>query len=315
MTDEESYDILNRILSNKVLEYNGQFFYGVIDVKCRFKIKITGTVYNQHMGMEKKNVGIEVTILSLEPDIFITLLRDTPKTWWEIKNRLFYFSSALENTIYSFFKFFSIDDSPLIVNIIVPDEEKQLSESTSEKRGVVREIVQDIVKTFKDKGDGYYSLPEDLDGNMTYQFEEINTEFSIELEIVKSLNVEGIEIDGGYFEDDDTIEIQIVYNPSYFPQIYYDLVGQLNDLVRHELQHIIQIERGDDAPTKKISPEKYYLQPHELDAQIAGIKRLSKLKGESFEQTLRDWFYKNEPKHGLTQKQQEKIINKILSQV
>jgi hypothetical protein len=86
----------------------------------------------------------------------------------------------------------------------------------------------------------------------------------------------------------------------------------LNEVIRHELQHVIQYERGDELPNDEEDPEKYYSQNHELEAQIKGLKRISKLKREPFEKSVRDWFDDNEKKHRLSSEAKERVIQKIL---
>jgi hypothetical protein len=309
--DDKRIETFNKVFKDKTLQYKGYFNPNTIEIVCKFKIRLTDFFTVITAGVPVLVVGVELKILSMEPDLFITLFNEDTD-WQTIKKNFYYFTTKIEDIIQEYFKYFEISYAPIVTKIITPKEKNQIQESRSQKRDIVRTIVQDIVKTFKDNGDGYYSLPEDLSGEMTYQFDKLNTEFTVELSIEKSNNVEGIEIDGGFYEDEDTIEVQVTYNPSFFPQIYYDLVGQLNDLIRHELQHMIQSERGEYLPKKVKNPEKYYMQPHEIEAQISGIKRLSKLKNEPFEVTLRDWFYKNESKHGLTQNQSEKIIQNLL---
>jgi hypothetical protein len=185
---------------------------------------------------------------------------------------------------------------------------EKINEGISEKKGIVRKVVQDIIRVFK-KGEGEYALPEDISNNMTYDFPNLNTEFTVEVKIDEDNTIEGFDIDGGYYDDEETFEIHIQYNPKFFPETYYDLIGELNEIVRHELQHLIQSERGINRPTDETDPEKYYLQPHELDAQIAGFKRLSKIRKEPFEKTVINWFNKNKT---LGDDAKERIINVIL---
>ena len=92
-----------------------------------------------------------------------------------------------------------------------------------------------------------------------------------------------------------------------------ELHFELNELIRHELEHIIQIERGDDIPEKEPKqPIKYYSQPHELQAQIAGFKRRAKKERKPLEDVIRNWFEKNKSKHRLSLKNVEVVINRIL---
>jgi len=54
-------------------------------------------------------------------------------------------------------------------------------------------------------------------------------------------------------------------------------------------------------------------QQHEIEAQIAGFKRRAKQEGKDLETVIRDWFKRNQNKHGLEPKQIEKIIQRLLS--
>ena len=309
------YDIVNRLNQDKVYEYNGRLLSDVpFNISFKYKFKITGDLTLLHMGNPLNHIGIDLTILELTPpnfkDIFMGL-----NTRMKIDDRIYYLSGKLKNDIWRVLQHFSLDDSPEIVNVnleLNSDEPTSITESQSEKRNVVRKVVEDIIQIFKSKGDGEYTLPEDTTGEFTYQFENLKNDFNVELRIQESDEVDKFELDGGYYEDDETIEIEIVFNPEAFPKSLYELVGDLNETFRHELQHHLQYGRGDENPKGKKSPEKYYSQPHELDAQVAGIKRKSKITKQPFEQSVRDWFAKNKNKHTLNNASQERVIQRIL---
>jgi len=266
------------------------------------------------MGNPLNHIGIDLTVLELTPYSFQDIFKGL-NTRMKIDDRIYYLSGKLKNDIWRVLQHFSLDDSPEIVNVnleLNSDEPTSITESQSEKRNVVRKVVEDIIQIFKSKGDGEYTLPEDTTGEFTYQFENLKNDFNVELRIQESDEVDKFELDGGYYEDDETIEIEIVFNPEAFPKSLYELVGDLNETFRHELQHHLQYGRGDENPKGKKSPEKYYSQPHELDAQVAGIKRKSKITKQPFEQSVRDWFAKNKNKHTLNNASQERVIQRIL---
>ena len=58
----------------------------------------------------------------------------------------------------------------------------------------------------------------------------------------------------------------------------------MNDIVTHELTHIKQSYSGE-LPKKdnQESGLKYYSQPHEIEAQYRGFKRLAKLQKKTFD--------------------------------
>jgi hypothetical protein len=92
-----------------------------------------------------------------------------------------------------------------------------------------------------------------------------------------------------------------------------ELHFELNELIRHEVEHIIQIERGDYIPKREPKdPLKYYSQPHELGAQIAGFKRKAKKLRKPLITVIRDWFDKYTSKHRLSPEKVELVISRIL---
>lgn len=314
MEKKQIYDVINSMIGDEVFQYEGPIMGGIsLDVVIDFKFKIIGDVKLLHMGEPTNYVGINVSVLSITPpslDDFIPNLDNS----FEIKDRMYFTATKLENRIWEVLRYFSIEDSPVITSIEFTGKRhrdnhmKNITEGTSERKGIVRKLVQGIIKVFK-QGEGEYDIPEDISDEMTYSFRGLNTDFTMEVKIDEDENIDGFELDGGYYDDEDTFEIQIIYNPEFFPEKYYDLIGELNELVRHELQHLIQAERGIDRPTNETDPEKYYLQPHEIDAQVAGFKRLSKIRKQPFEKIVRDFFHKNKT---LSNAAKERIVSALL---
>jgi hypothetical protein len=181
---------------------------------------------------------------------------------------------------------------------------------------VVRQLVKDVLTTIKYQKEGEFTLPEDISGEMTYDFPQLDTSFTIELDLTTSDDVETVDVDGAYYPEDDVIGIEIITNPNLNREILEELHFELNELIRHELEHIIQFERGDNIPKKEPKqPIKYYTQPHELQAQIAGFKRRAKKERKPLEDVIRSWFTKNQLKHRLSPKNIEVVINRILELV
>jgi hypothetical protein len=326
MSDNQGiYNVANKILQNKVYEYDGKFFHTTsASVKFKFKFKIVGDMTLKHMGEPHNHIAVELIITEIENPVFSSLFDgfdgdDIYQTRYDIEYRWYYLIGKIKDIIWNELKYFSLTDTPEIVKIVVEDpylpkeDMKQITEAKSEKRNVVRQVVFDIIKVFKEEGDGEYNLPSDLNGEDYYEFPNMTTSFDVELRIQETDEIEGFEVEGGQYEDDDVIEIEIIYNPNSFPKMYYDLVGELNEVVRHELQHIIQVERGDENVPDESSSRNYYMAPHELDAQVAGFKRYSKLRRQPFEKTVRDWFEKNKIKRGLDDNDVEEIINALLN--
>ena len=180
--------------------------------------------------------------------------------------------------------------------------------------GITRQIVKDILSVVKYQRNGEFALPEDIsNGDMTYVFPKSDTNFTIELELNTDESVETVDVDGAYYPDEDVIQVSITTNPNLDKEVLEELHFELNELVRHELEHIRQYERGDNIPEKEIKqPKRYYTQKHELEAQIAGFKRRAQKERKPLEDVIRNWFKRNQLKHRLSPKNVEIVINRIL---
>ena len=69
--------------------------------------------------------------------------------------------------------------------------------------------------------------------------------------------------------------------------------SELNEIIAHEIRHIDQDTTGsyNTKVSKLLKTErKYYTKPHELDAQIFGFKRISKLTKTPFDVVVKRWF-------------------------
>lgn len=179
--------------------------------------------------------------------------------------------------------------------------------------GITRTLVRDIITFFKYQREGEYSLPEDLTGEEEYEFPNLNKKFSIFLDLQLDEKVNGIDVDAEYWDDEEIIYLTILSNPNSKYNILQDLIQELNEILRHELEHIKQYEQGYNFPKEPKSHEKYYTQPHELDAQRAGFKRRSKQEKIPMEKVVRDWFEKNKNKYKMNPQQVERVIQKILN--
>ena len=141
--------------------------------------------------------------------------------------------------------------------------------------------------------------------------EEVLTE-EINLEMIVNQESKGIDVNGEYYED-DTIEIQIKSGPNPTSEELKELYYELNELITHELVHVIQHGSEYNFPKKEPKlPYKYYTQKHELEAQIAGFKRRAKKEEVPLESVVKDWFKKNQLKHRLRPNDIERVINRIL---
>ena len=93
-----------------------------------------------------------------------------------------------------------------------------------------------------------------------------------------------------------------------------NIIGELNDLFAHELEHYRQnytgeLETYDDENPKSLD---YYTRPIELKAQVKGFNRLAKLQKRPFESVVKQWFETHKDIHNLNPKEQEFVISSIL---
>ena len=77
-------------------------------------------------------------------------------------------------------------------------------------------------------------------------------------------DVDDFIVDGNYWGSDDIIEIIIDYNPDVKSKILYDLVGELNQVVAHEIRHIDQ--RNKEIFLKNLNEEsvEYLLRNNDI---------------------------------------------------
>lgn len=181
---------------------------------------------------------------------------------------------------------------------------------------ITRQIVRDIITIFKSQKTGEFGLPEDLNRELhAYEFPQLQNPLQVYLEIENDESVEGFDADADYYRDEDLINVSIRTNPRFSSNVIYDLIGELNELIAHELEHVRQHESGEEFPTREPKkPIKYYTQPHELSAQKKGFQRRSKLAKFDYESLVRRWFDENQHKHGLRPKEAEEVIQQLLKE-
>jgi len=160
-----------------------------------------------------------------------------------------------------------------------------------------RRIVRDIIKIVRSGDEGSWNLPSDLTGEDYYK-EDLYVFFDWNM----NWNESGQKyfVDGNYDDNTETMAITLFINKDYYPQSLYDLIADLNDIVRHEYEHHYQNiglrpddEYFDGEDEDQPKDWTYYLQPHEIPAVIQGIRRVMKLRGISFEDALDGWYVRN----------------------
>lgn len=314
---------INKFFSTHIFEVNIQPTHDNDHViSTNVKVKLTGVKEYISIGEKKPFVEYTITILPTNETsdkwskVWASIygeIVDINTSSREYSNLIFKVNDKLNN----FLKYFGVEKNVICTKVINNLGDNQLKESLiieSKADVITREIVKDIIDLFKFQRNGEFELPVDVksDNDITYSYSNL-PEFNVEVNIKESDDIESFDVESSYYFDDDIIEINIVSNPKVKFTVLYDLIGELNDQVRHELEHMIQYHGGYKLPKKEPKkPYKYYTQPHEIGAQVAGIKRKSKLTKSDFEKNVRNWFKVNKFKHNLPEKQVEKVILKIL---
>ena len=322
-------NFINRVLNRKEFQYKGDFYQYVssrdedkiFEFKYRVK-KIEDIKMMIHAGEWRPSIFLGVEFFDLN-EYSDKTFRNILKMLGDINISEFFKIMAgtnlqkINREIYDYLKrSIGFDGSVQII-----DYDIQFKESINEgktHRLPIKDIIKDIVKILKTEGEGRYHLPEDISDKMVYNFKRVKN-ISVELEIREDEGIEGFAVNGNYMKDEDVIEVLIVINPNKsLNRMMYDIIGELNDLIAHELEHYKQYTTGeydlgdededDDALT-------YYTKPHEISAQIKGFKRLSRIRRIPLEITIRNWFATHKDIHHLNKNDEEKVIKILLQNV
>jgi hypothetical protein len=194
------------------------------------------------------------------------------------------------------------------------DEEKKPINEGMIDRLAVRTVVKDIVNIIKQNEEGEFYLPEDVNDEPEYILTNKNISFSVELTLRFNDIIGGFGVNGAYSHGEDTIELVIEYNPNTIKQQLYDLIGEINEVLTHEMVHLKQYYKGElQYPDLDDGPLEYYTRKHEIPAQYYGFKRLSKLRKSPLEDVVRDWFRTHKKIHKLKPEEEDIVIDKILN--
>lgn len=317
MNDIELY---NRYLKKRVFEIENPFGRGLPGLPAKVMFRIIGKKDYLSQGESKEYLTYEVTIkpsgrvnnvfnnLMNKKKVMVitTTTTDFMQFRWACNEKLRDFLSVLGV------------DTPVICVSLRNEFDGGIQESIKEVLTedvydtITNKIVHDIIQFLKHQREGDFELPSDINGAEFYHFDGLLNDFNIELFLRQSDKVDTFDVDGDYYRDDDLIQIMIVTNPNSKNTILQDLVYELNELVRHELEHVKQHESGYEFPRSPKSSHKYYGQSHELDALRSGFKKRAKKEKKDLETVVRDWFEKNKHKYIMKPKQTEYIINRIL---
>jgi hypothetical protein len=271
----------------------------------KFKAEVLGIREFRHIGTPHDNLVFEITIIDADDmsKHILGLLEERLKN--NPEDEFWGFCLSLKHEIYDkllhVFELTWLHVSSIVLNFNT--EKPQITEG-KQSRLFVRNAVRYITNLLKNKKNGsFYDY-----------YDELNQEigdigFEVHLNHSKK---PGFIIDAEYSPEDDSVSIFIDYNPDTVEKNLYEIIGELNEDIEHEITHAKQ-QSHYDLPTKEPKTRyKYYTQPHEIEAQKKGFIRLSKLRKLPLDIVVKTWFDTHKDIHGLTDKQVDKVIKKIL---
>jgi|688.fasta_scaffold353714_1 hypothetical protein len=316
---------INSFLKNHSFVVENPFGDGFGTINLTLKVQLTGIKEMISVGERKDFIQYTIFLEDIDNDLGrkvinnqFNMLKTNDYSISNVDTTFYSITTKVNHLLRNFLKYLSVDNLVICTRIVnnLKNKEENITEGIiieGKYDSVVRKLVKDVLSIIKKGEEGDYYLPEDISEEMTYNFPQMDTEFTIVLSINFDDSVSTFDLDGEYLPDDETISISLVINPKVKKMSLEEIHFELNELIRHELEHIIQLERGDKIPKKEPKkPLRYYSQKHELEAQIAGFKRRAKKERKPLEEVIRNWFEKYKIRHRLSPKEAEIVINRII---
>lgn len=329
--DNLTIEQINRIFKTKKLTWCGNFLrYDENSTQdCYdFTFRIDQIKQMISVGELKNHALVEVT-LYVDPDTILgKLLSGEYKDIFGSSEQLLRFYPIKNGTadkIQKALKF--VTDVNIIVTSIkgVLDTKNKNTEPIMEQkanRNKIREIVRKIsfelkndLHTTRMKHLGLYDVgfddPIDVELYVNYPVMSDKRKKNLKnQELLKPYNVEGDW-------DEDLYVIRIIVNIDSQADLsmMYDLIGELNDVVAHELEHVNQSKGGYEFPDKEYKQLlRYYTQQHEIEAQVVGFKRKAKIQGRKIEDVIREFFDRRKKVYNLKQSTIDKIVSLLMDE-
>ena len=196
-----------------------------------------------------------------------------------------------------------------------------LINETTQYQGTTSRIVKDIFKVIKqnitEEEQKTYYLPEELDLDKPFYEAAYGSGVSVELTIKRDTEMtEPFLVDALYVPEEEIIEIVIQLNPFEEPKSYAPLYQYLMEYVRHELEHFDQEYKGTLPDVEEgLSTMEYYSQPHEVEAQGAGLNLKAKKTRQGYEKVVGDSIELTKQRYGLSDEEGNDLYNLIVGDI
>lgn len=317
MISQKLIEKINELLGKKTFKYSGELIPGATTIiSIEYKFKITGVKQMISVGEYYDYLLIDVTITSLNDPLSRLVFGFDEKNKHHnfeamFKTQLYPFYNGLNQAIASYLRFFDNDYVRITINNLSFDLPK--SENITESRMsrvAVRTTVKDVVYKLKDGKSGEFRLPNNDD---EYIFTNLPFSYTVDLTLQTDNNLEGYKMDSKCVDYNDVIELVIRFNPKTLKKNFYNIIGELNDIIAHELEHLHQYFKGEDIHNEPPGGIEYYLQPQEIKSQRVGFRRVAKLRKLPYKQVIQDWFDTHKEIHNLNDDEVKIVINTLLN--
>jgi hypothetical protein len=332
MYNESQLKVASWILKNKVFSYQKET--GLLSgFKFYYTAKVTGQRVMYSMGEPYHTIQLDVEVVKISGPTAFPLIKNRKGKIFNrvemIEERSLsgfdYVMRNIASQIAEMFKIFDSNVSAQVENLKISENIEvedplypyQITEARV-PRIAIRNVIKDITNILKRKEEGEFYLPHELSGEDQYKFGNLG-EFDIELDI-RHVDFDEIEsgadydVNSNYSVGDKKLYILITIVPDRLEKSLFSILGKLNDDIPHELTHLKQDQEGRlDDKDYVGSPKRYFLQPHEIEAQYNGFKRAAKSMGLTIEELIDDYFTNNQERFSLSDKDVKEIKNAILS--
>lgn len=118
MDNENFIKIANRVIKDKTFRYTGRLYDEVpMEVEIDFKLKILGNLSLISVGQSKNFIGLDITILDIEPKFLKGMIKNIENNQYEIGRDMYHFKTKMEEYISSVLKIFGIQNPPVLTSI------------------------------------------------------------------------------------------------------------------------------------------------------------------------------------------------------
>jgi len=182
---------------------------------------------------------------------------------------------------------------------------------------ITRKVVKDIINFVTSKRKGSFSLPYDMTDEFEYEQEGLS--FSVDLDIIKTREVEDFYLDAAVSDDKDenVILVTLFFSPKFSPKSYEKLFYKLQEVMRHEIEHLTQggPNRIHDRPIYYGSTSDlkttygHHKNKIEVPALVHGFYRRAKLEKRPLDEVMIEDLDADIQKGFLSKKQAENLLN------